>query len=714
MKRFLSLLLCGALAVCAAGCGRAPAAAQAAGRYVEREITPPGAQEKRARGLFQLADGRLCYLAGDLDWYESGDGGATWQPQNTDWYEELCALAGSREIALCLDGDGAVWAAAPAQDGIGLFYKGEDGLRQIGTAGAESGTRPLQLRIGADQSVFVLALSGGGTVMLVIDGASGQVKQQFSVEPGADFGVRGEKLELFTAGGEQVTYDLAGGQETARRPLGTGALGALGPDGAVWAVSAEGLSLIAAGGSVTEDLFAGTGNRFQAPDTSLRGVLPLQDGTLCVAYDTRGGSALCLYTYDPDALVRGENSLVVWSLRGSLTLNAAISAFKEENPQVDVVLELGRENGDAGLSDADIIRSLNAALLTGDAPDLLILDGLPADSLMEKGLLEDLTGLVEEADYFENLFTAWTLDGKTYAYPARVQLPVLLAQAGTRVENGSLSALAAAAAAGRGLPAAGEVTGLAAADQPLLYFDDWRALFDVFYAAAAPRLLTDKGCDEAALTELFSATGAISEKYGLTAEPSGRVSGAVMDLDGGQEYYFPLQIEAYKCDAACQCAVLLEDLANLNGPFWLRDTQVALMPGGAFLPRISAAVPVNAAQKELAKKFVGALLSQPVQAAKNYYEGLPVRREALAALQEQLRQSIRHWQEQHPENSYPAGLVFDSAALLSGAGAASKSNDQLKETIYEQATKFYDKSCTLEQAVANAMEATQLYFEERR
>ena len=70
MKRFLSLLLCGALAVCAAGCGRTPAAAQAAGRYVEQEITPPGAQEKRARGLFQLADGRLCYLAGDLDWYE--------------------------------------------------------------------------------------------------------------------------------------------------------------------------------------------------------------------------------------------------------------------------------------------------------------------------------------------------------------------------------------------------------------------------------------------------------------------------------------------------------------------------------------------------------------------------------------------------------------------------------------------------------------------
>ena len=128
MKRFLSLLLCCALALCAAGCGEAPAPAQATGRYVEHEITPKGLSAGEARGLFQLADGALCYLGGMLDFFISIDGGDSWQRQDTGWYEALAQMAGTQAITLGVTREGAVWAAAPWEDGfVPVSYTHVDG-----------------------------------------------------------------------------------------------------------------------------------------------------------------------------------------------------------------------------------------------------------------------------------------------------------------------------------------------------------------------------------------------------------------------------------------------------------------------------------------------------------------------------------------------------------------------------------------------------------
>ena len=45
---------------------------------------------------------------------------------------------------------------------------------------------------------------------------------------------------------------------------------------------------------------------------------------------------------------------------------------------------------------SEIIRALNAKLFAGDGADILLLDGLPADSYVEKGVLYDMGGAVIE------------------------------------------------------------------------------------------------------------------------------------------------------------------------------------------------------------------------------------------------------------------------------------------------------------------------------
>lgn len=99
-----------------------------------------------------------------------------------------------------------------------------------------------------------------------------------------------------------------------------------------------------------------------------------------------------------------------------------------------------------GMTLEDALSVLNTDILAGKGPDVLILDGMPADSYIEKGVLADISDVVGEASQkdgiFGNIIESSKKDGKVYAMPARILLPVVLGDEKTRSAGGSLPALA--------------------------------------------------------------------------------------------------------------------------------------------------------------------------------------------------------------------------------------------------------------------------------
>lgn len=99
-----------------------------------------------------------------------------------------------------------------------------------------------------------------------------------------------------------------------------------------------------------------------------------------------------------------------------------------------------------GVTLEDALSVLNTDILAGKGPDVLILDGMPADSYIEKGVLADISDVVGEASQkdgiFGNIIESSKKDGKVYAMPARILLPVVLGDEKTRSAGGSLPALA--------------------------------------------------------------------------------------------------------------------------------------------------------------------------------------------------------------------------------------------------------------------------------
>lgn len=110
-----------------------------------------------------------------------------------------------------------------------------------------------------------------------------------------------------------------------------------------------------------------------------------------------------------------EGALRIYSLYGGYEVRQAASLFQGLHPELEVSFETGY-TGEDGVTLSDAIRTLNTELMAGEGPDILILDGLPADSYVDKGILEDLTDLVEpdKEKYFYNMISAYNGGGSIY------------------------------------------------------------------------------------------------------------------------------------------------------------------------------------------------------------------------------------------------------------------------------------------------------------
>lgn len=137
--------------------------------------------------------------------------------------------------------------------------------------------------------------------------------------------------------------------------------------------------------------------------------------------------------------------LTVYSLNDISTVRQAASQFQSEHPEVKVELRTAVEDGEA--AGEEVIQSLNTELLSKKGADVLILDGLPAESYVEKGILMDISDLVgemkEEGIISGNFTDGFTMeDGAIYQIPSRVYVPLLLGEAEVVDAYDSLQAMA--------------------------------------------------------------------------------------------------------------------------------------------------------------------------------------------------------------------------------------------------------------------------------
>ncbi len=179
-------------------------------------------------------------------------------------------------------------------------------------------------------------------------------------------------------------------------------------------------------GNVMEQLVSGELTNLGSPVNTVYGFLAKDDGSFYVGYSNQ---ELDHYQYDPNVAAVPEKQITIYSLYNNKTIQQAIVDYRKANPDVFVKLEIGMTGEDA-VTKNDAIQKLNTSVLAGDGPDLLVLDGLPMDSYIEKGVLYDLSEemktMEQGGDYLTNITHAYESPNGVYGVPMKFDIPLLL------------------------------------------------------------------------------------------------------------------------------------------------------------------------------------------------------------------------------------------------------------------------------------------------
>ncbi len=150
-------------------------------------------------------------------------------------------------------------------------------------------------------------------------------------------------------------------------------------------------------------------------------VCPLPAGSFAVVAGSYSQTGLLSYEF---CIVRPgmdeRRVLSMLSLQPEDSLLEAIALFNKSNDRYRVELtSYFSKNEDVSPDDwSRAITRLNTELISGKIPDLMDLSNMPADAYARRGILEDLYPWLEGdeeismEDYFRNVFSAMSIDGK--------------------------------------------------------------------------------------------------------------------------------------------------------------------------------------------------------------------------------------------------------------------------------------------------------------
>lgn len=705
-------------------------APEAMGRYGETKMTLP--QETADQTFIQLeygANGNMELFTADWDQvsgdvrevfrYEYWDG--SWEQDET-WIGN--DLMREQEIDLSyvtLGRDGRYYAGGTDQDyRYRLFRLEEDGK---GTElledafkpeeGRDYGLLPARFEILEDENILVYGYSeaflyepGGRRLFTMTKDFSGSTGDARGFCEGNEF--------VTVLDGRLVRYDLRDGKVTETIELSEVAGGResmeLSGDGAggIYCANETGLSHINRGGSLWEVIIDGSLNHMGMRSLYMQRFLSGEGDDYYGVFASEGGRGIQLfhYEYDPKLTSVPPTGLTVYALRDHSTVRQAVSMFQSLHPEIKVEFRSAVEED--GTVTEEMIQGLNTELLGGKGADVLILDGLPAESYIEKGILMDLSDVVGElersGEMFDNLLEGFRReDGRIFQVPARVEFPLVLGWEEAVKAYSGLDSMAAYKG-----------------ERPLIARDNYENLLrKTAYLCYGELFGKEQNIkDRKVLLAYLEAVKAIGESNGsktaFTQEEMERyrISNYVSPTGFVRD---SVEFDIGTCDSGTD---LLSGYWSVCIPAEVRRRQ----PGSVmkpvkdmYLPSAMAGINQSAADEETAKAFIRCLLSYDVQ-KEDLYDGFPVNQKAIETWSDKEGYSTGIGfpdSDYHLTAEWPDSQVQQEiCAMLETLTVPAAVDETVMSMIAEGSRDFFDGKETADQAAGKILQKLAVYLAE--
>lgn len=379
----------------------------------------------------------------DIDgMYTSDDNGSTWTP--VDMKEKYKALA-EEDISYIVDSkissDGTI--------AVGYALDGDDGLENVQymLVYSDGSTKKIESKLTADDKwvkyfcfnengrLFASTLGARVYEINTQDGSMTQVLasddfiNQISCHGDILMITTGDKIALYDMKSKSYIEDTVWddfikeniGDLFDSWDRGHVAVSFM-DDEAVYVVCSKGLYRHIIGGSAIEQIIDGNSTQLADPSHLITDAVMVDDQEFIVNFtDNR----TVKFAYDASVPTVPSDRLTIYSLKENDTVKQAIAAYQTENPDVYVEYKIGMD-GDAVTRD-DALKNLSTELLSGEGPDVLVLDDMSADTYINQGILSDMSEIVSEIDaadgLFMNLVEPLYVGESLYMVPAEFTLP---------------------------------------------------------------------------------------------------------------------------------------------------------------------------------------------------------------------------------------------------------------------------------------------------
>lgn len=687
----------------------------AMGRYMETAVD---ISEKASYSLniTTLADGRLVILDGMAGQLISADGGESW---------EAAAIPGIDDIKKFTE-ENYVHSMAAAPDGTVAVLYSEDGqFEELGTfnpslhvAKADGTVQTLDelpvpeadgyvynIYYSTEGELFATVISTGA--LYQVDVESGTLKKALTMEWRPDV-VKIQKDHIFflTSGEGVIIYDreqekwveddvladfmeenysgqyFTGGDYTAYITADE--------DGALYIAGKGGLYRHVVGGSAIEQIIDGALTGFGNPAMRMQGITACGENVFAALFT---GTA-AVYRYDPDVPTVPENMITVYSLQEQEVVRQAVAQFQTDHPDVFARYEVGISGTDAKARE-DAVKKLNTELMAGKGPDVIILDGLPAKSYEQKGILKDIKphidSLTGDAALLPNIVEAFHHGGGVYMMPVTFSVPMVMGRKDVIAGITDYASLA-------------DTVDQVKAEHPnakVCSFFSGEAAARWFLPVAATAFVEDTGnINREALTEYLSLTermyhaslngisDAVKESMGWQKENYETNSYSYTHFNGVGSNFQDFEIWDMELDAG-----MLKNLYGYQNGLSLKYKEdfadVAMksfdgMSGGAFEPSVLVGISAASANQETAEQFFDTIMGTEVQEL--LWDGFVVNQ---AALKNQLSPEWRVFKNAGYDMSY--GEVSNS--MMSSYGDGISFEMEIHMPTKEEFQTLYDLCC---------------------
>ena len=699
------------------GTGGDDSGGRAMGRYMEEELSLP-AEFSSIYDMKKLEDGSIrvagCSEDRESVW-ETKDLGISWE-KVYDFPEEIqddvrdtavssggrvacvydeCSDADMKEIFYLMEPDGTFGRIPFELPQAEKLYVNL--VRQILFVGND------RLLICDDQGIFYLVNVADGSVVRTFEfGNSENMYVAFAMG----------KMLLFQSISEVLLYDSeTGEQQSPGEAMQNGltesgmirAADTLDAGESIYYVTEQGMYHYRFGGSVVEQLIDGELNSLGSFSVDVGSLLMLEERNLLAAKsdgnEEAGSKAGILkFAYSEDTPAKPDKELKVYSLYEDNSIRQAVGGFQKEHADVYVHYEAAL-SGEDGMTVSDALKTLTTEIMAGKGPDVLVLDGMPIETYAEKGILRDLSSVIEEnkEEYFEDVRNAYRNKEELCAVPTRFLIPMVQAGSAYYVPGEDFDTFTKRVGA-------------------LENMEPEEVISRFWYSSSAAWKKEDKTLDESKVQEFFEG---LKRTYGDSPEGAEEKEDSALPGTDIMQGDFRLLAGTWKISAGLFGAnpdykFLLAVTEHLDGG------DFGCMPGQAehvFVPSVTVGISSKGSQPEAAEQFVKYLFSGEMQKI-SQGSGLPVQKEAFrSTIDGHQYEGNTSWVDLEEGIRFElAPRTEEEIQRLMGLAESLKTpalqDEVIKEAVLEQGEKVLGGETDPKEAAAAVAQKVNLYLAE--